>query len=120
MDPIGFGLENYDAAGAWRDRDGKFPIDSSGKLPGGASFSGSKDLKQVLKSQSALFTRNLTERMLTYALGRGIESDDRSAVDQITQRVAATGNRFSTLVTEIVNSRAFQMRKEVGGNVASR
>jgi hypothetical protein len=58
--------------------------------------------------------------MLTYALGRGIESDDRSAVDQITQRVAATGNRFSTLVTEIVNSRAFQMRKEVGGNVASR
>ena len=120
MDPIGFGLENYDAAGAWRDRDGKVPIDSSGKLPGGASFNGSKQLKQVLKSQADLFTRNLTERMLTYALGRGIESDDRSTVDQITQRLAASGYRFSTLVTEIVNSGAFQMRKEVGGNIASR
>jgi hypothetical protein len=67
-----------------------------------------------------LDTRNLTARMLTYALGRGIESDDRPTVDLITQRLAASGYRFSTLVTEIVNSRAFQMRKEVGGNIASR
>ena len=120
MDPIGFSLENYDAAGAWRERDGKFPIDSSGALPGGASFNGPKELKLVLKSQSDLFTRNLTERMLTYALGRGVESSDRSTVDQITQRLAANGYRFSTLVMEIVNSRPFQMRKEVGGNIASR
>jgi hypothetical protein len=118
MDPIGFGLENYDAAGAWRDVDGKFPIDSSGKLPGGASFGGAKELKQVLKSQADLFTRNLTERMLTYALGRGIESYDRATVDQIAGRLAANGYRFSTLVMEVVNSNAFLMRKEVGGDIA--
>ncbi len=118
MDPIGFSLENYDAAGVWRDMDGKFPVDSSGKLPGGVSFSGAKELKQVLKSQADLFTRNLTERMLTYALGRGIESYDRATVDRIAGRVAANGYRFSTLVMEIVNSNAFRMRKEVGGKIA--
>src|SRR5262249_39627698 len=130
MDPIGFGLENYDAAGAWRDREGKFPVDSSGKLPGGASFSGPKELKQVLKSQAPLFARNITEKMLTYALGRGLEGSDRPAVDQISQRLAADGYRFSTLVIEIVKSSAFQMRKglgtesnarqEIGGNIAPR
>ncbi len=120
MDPIGFGLENYDAAGRWRDRDGKFQIDSSGKLPGGAPFNGSKELKQVLKSQADLFSRNLVERMLTYALGRGIEGNDRSTVDQIMARLAASQYQFSTLVEEIVNSGPFQMRKEVGGNIASR
>jgi hypothetical protein len=118
MDPIGFGLENYDAAGAWRDKDGKFPVDSSGTLPGGASFSGAKGLKQVLKSQADLFARNLTERMLTYALGRGVESYDSATVDRIAGRLAANGYRFSTLAMEIVNSNAFQMRKEVGGDIA--
>jgi hypothetical protein len=119
MDPIGFGLENYDASGAWRDRDGKFPIDNSGNLPGGVSFTGPKELKQILKSQSDLFARNITEKMLTYALGRGIESYDRPAVDEITQRLAANGYKFSTLVMGIVNSKPFQMR-QAGGNIASR
>jgi hypothetical protein len=119
MDPIGFGLENFDASGAWRDRDGKFPIDSSGTLPGGVSFTGPKELKQVLKSQSDLFARNITEKMLTYALGRGIESYDRPVVDEITQRLAVNGYKFSTLVMGIVDSKPFQMQP-VGGNIASR
>ena len=119
MDPIGFGLENYDASGAWRDHDGKFPIDSSGNLPGGVSFTGSQGLKQILKSQSDLFARNITEKMLTYALGRGIENYDRPVVDEITQRLAANGYKFSTLVMGIVNSKPFQMR-QAGGNIASR
>jgi hypothetical protein len=121
MDPIGFGLENYDASGAWRDRDGKHAIDSSGKLPSG-SFSGPAELKQVLKSQSQLFIRNLVENMMTYALGRGVERFDRQAVDRIVEKMAANGNRFSVLVAEIVNSDAFRMRngtvlaKETGGS----
>jgi hypothetical protein len=117
MDPIGFGLENYDASGAWRDQEGKFPIDSSGTLPGGATFNGPQELKQALKSQPNLFTRNLTEKMLTYALGRGVESYDRPAVDQIQQRLAADGYKFSTLVMEIAKSKPFLMRRVDAGKV---
>ncbi|MGI8990864.1 MAG: DUF1592 domain-containing protein [Bryobacteraceae bacterium] len=122
MDPIGFGLENYDAAGAWRDHDGKFPIDSSGKLPGGGAFDGPRELKRILKSQPDLFARNLTEKMLTYALGRGMERRDEPEVERIAQRLAANGYRFSTLVTEIVNSKPFVMRDGLteGENIASR
>jgi hypothetical protein len=110
MDPIGFGLENYDASGAWRDRDGSFPIDSSGQLPGGASFQGPQELKRILRDQPDLFARNLTERMLTFALGRGLEPSDRSAVDSILGKLKADGYRSSTLVTEVVKSAPFQMR----------
>ncbi len=110
MDPIGFGLESYDAVGAWRTKDGAVPIDTSGVLPGGRSFSGAKDLKQILRSQSDAFTRNVTEKLLTFALGRGLESYDRTAVDQIRRQVAANDNRFSTLVLGVVNSQPFQMR----------
>jgi len=121
MDPIGFGLENFDAAGAWRDRDGQFPIDSSGKFPSGASFRGPEELKQVLKAQSGLFVRNVTEKLLTYALGRGVETSDRIAVNIIVQRVTADGSKFSTLVREIVHSPAFQMRgKSEGGQLAAK
>ena len=120
MDPIGFGLENFDAAGAWRDRDGQFAIDSSGKFPSGESFRGPEELKQVLKAQSGLFVRNLTEKLLTYALGRGIEVSDRSAVDDIVKRLAADGYKFPTLVNEIVKSPVFQMRgKSEGGKLAT-
>jgi hypothetical protein len=115
MDPIGFALENYDASGAWRNRDGKYPIDASGMLPSGA-FNGPAELKQVLKTQNGLFTRNLVEKMMTYALGRGVERFDRPTVDQIVQKMAANGNRFSVLVTEIVNSNAFRMRNGNGGS----
>ena len=110
MDPLGFGLENYDASGAWRTLDGKFPIDASGTLPGGKTFDGAAGLKQVLKSSSGLFTRNLTEKMMTFALGRGVENYDRPAVESIAADVAAHGYRFSRLVLDIVKSDAFQMR----------
>ena len=118
MDAIGFGLENYDAAGSWRAMDGKFEIDSSGKLPGGSEFHGPKELKQALKRQADLFARNISEKLLTYALGRGLEPHDRLTLDRITERLAQSGYRFSTLVNEIVMSEPFQMRE--GGNIAHR
>ena len=115
MDPIGFGLENYDAVGAWRTKDGEVAIDSSGKLPDGQSFSGAKGLKQILKGESEAFTRNLVEKMLTFALGRGLEVSDRSTVDEIARRVIQNDYRFSTLILEVVNSKPFQMRNGENG-----
>ena len=121
MDPIGFGLENFDAAGAWRERDGQFLIDSSGKFPSGASFRGPEELKQVLKAQSGLFVRNITEKLLTYALGRGVEVADRAVVETIVKQISEDGYKFSTLVNEIVKSPVFQMRgKSEGGKLAAR
>jgi hypothetical protein len=115
MDPIGFGLESYDAVGAWRTHDGQAQIDTSGTLPDGSSFSGARDLKKILRTRSDAFTRNLTEKLLTFALGRGLESDDEPVVAQIASRVAANEHKFSTLVVEIVNSKPFQMRAGDGG-----
>jgi hypothetical protein len=117
MDPIGFSLENYDAAGAWRSHDGKFPIDASGQLPGGKRFDGAKGLEEILKAQSNLFTRNLTEKMMTYALGRGLERYDETAVNEIARDLAAHEYRFSRLVMDIVNSQAFQMRSNEGARL---
>jgi mono/diheme cytochrome c family protein len=110
MDPIGFGLENYDAVGAWRTLDGKFPIESSGTLPDGRTFSGSKELKAILKGQSDTFVRNVTEKLLTYSLGRGLERFDRPTVDAISRHVAASNYKFSSLVLEVVKSAPFQMK----------
>jgi hypothetical protein len=112
MDPIGFGLENFDAAGAWRTKEGRFDVDSSGTLPDGRTFTGASGLRGILKSQSDLFTRNLTEKMLTFALGRGMELSDRATVDAVNRKLTAGGNRLSTLATAIVESEAFLMRKK--------
>jgi hypothetical protein len=114
MDPIGFGLESYDAVGAWRTHDGEALIDTSGVLPDGQSFQGAKDLKQVLKSQSGAFTRNVTEKLLTYALGRGLERYDQPTVDEIVAQVEANNFKFSALVMEIVESAPFQLRTPAG------
>jgi hypothetical protein len=111
MDPLGFGLENFDAVGAWRTRDGQFAIDSSGVLPGGKTFAGVDGLKQLLLSRREQFARCLAEKLLTYALGRGLENNDAAAVDQIAYTVAKDGFRFSSLVKEIVRSAPFQMRR---------
>jgi mono/diheme cytochrome c family protein len=111
MDPLGFGLENFDATGAWRTRDGKFPIDSSGTLPDGRSFRGPQELKAILKADRLAFAEGMTEKLLTYALGRGLESYDRPTVRQIASRLSAEDYRFSTLVMEIVKSLPFQMRR---------
>jgi hypothetical protein len=110
MDPLGFALENFDATGAWRDKDGKFPIDASGKLVNGIAFSGPRELKQILKTNKG-FVRCLTQKMLTYALGRGLERYDKCTVDAITAQVGKDGNHFSALVAAIVTSEPFLKRR---------
>ena len=111
MDPLGFGLENFDATGAWRTQDGKFPIDASGTLPDGRSFNGPRELRVILRDDRSSFTEGLTEKLLTYALGRGLERYDKPTVKKIASRVAAENYRFSSLVLEIVKSMPFQMRR---------
>ena len=110
MDPIGFGLENYDAVGSWRTMDGKFPIDTTGTLPGGKTFAGSKGLKEILRSRSDEFVRNVTVKLLTFALGRGLEAGDDFTVDSISRDVAVKDYKFSALVLDVVRSTPFQMR----------
>ena len=87
MDELGFGLENFDAIGRWRDKDGKLAVDSSGKLPSGDKFRGPVELAQVLKRQKVEFGRCLAEKMLVFALGRGFESYDRCAIDTIVEEL---------------------------------
>jgi len=111
MDPLGFGLENFDAIGAWRTQDGKFPIDPSGTLPDGRSFKGPQELKAILRADRDAFAAGLTEKLLTYALGRGLERYDRPTVKKITNQLAAENYRFSSLVLEIVKSLPFQMQR---------
>jgi hypothetical protein len=111
MDPLGFGLENFDAVGAWRTTDGKFPIDATGFLPDGDEFDGPEELRGVLRNQPAAFARCLTSKLLTYALGRGLERYDTRTVKQIASRLPAHDYRFSALVLEIVNSLPFQSRR---------
>jgi hypothetical protein len=112
MDPIGFGLENFDAAGGWRTKEGKYDVDSSGVLPDGRTFTGVLGLQGILKGQAALFTRNLTEKLMTFALGRGLELSDRETVDSVNRKVMANGNKLSAMVQAIVESDAFLMRKK--------
>jgi hypothetical protein len=113
MDALGFALQNFDGVGAWRTRDGSFAIDASGELPGGRKFNGAADLKSLLRGDDKQkFARCLTEKMLTYALGRGLEPFDRGAVDRIVQSLAAADYKFSALVQGIVSSDPFQKRLE--------
>jgi hypothetical protein len=111
MDALGFGLENYDAIGRWRTMDGKFPIDSSGTLPNGKSFKQPVDLVALLKEDMPEFSRALTEKVLTYALGRGLERYDRRTVDAINEKLLASEGRFQTLIHQIVHSLPFQSRR---------
>jgi hypothetical protein len=115
MDPLGFALENFDAIGRWRDRDGDAAIDPSGTLPDGRSFKDYNDLRAVLKAEPGAFTECLAEKMLTYALGRGLGRGDRKAVKTIAERVAQDEYRFSRLVLEIARSDPFQMREASRG-----
>lgn len=112
MDPLGFALENFDAIGKWRDREEGQPIDASGELPDGTKFRGAQELQQLLLlTKHDEFVHCLTERLLTYALGRGLEYYDQCAVDKITTALAENDYRFSTLVLEIVRSDPFQKRR---------
>ncbi len=114
MDPLGFALENYDGIGAWRTRDGKDPLDVSGELPTGEKFRGPEELRQLLRKKEGAVRRCLTEKLLTYALGRGMEYADKCHVDPIVAAVRKDQNRFSALVLEIVKSEPFQMRRAKG------
>jgi len=111
MDPLGFGLENYDAIGAWRDRDGDAAVDSGGELPDGRRFQGPAELREILAARQGEFRRCLTEKLLTYGLGRGLEYYDACAVERIAAASAAAGDRFSVIVAEIVKSPAFRQRE---------
>jgi hypothetical protein len=116
MDPLGFGLENFDPVGGWRDseEDHAAPIDATGVLPGGQRFSGPVQLKAILVGKEKQFRRSLVTKLLTYALGRGTESTDRDAIDEICDRVARGGDRFSSLVLGIVASDPFRKRAAPG------
>ena len=113
MDALGFGLENFDAIGGWREKDGKYSINPAGELPDGAKFSGAADLMQILAdSKKDEFLRCLSAKMLTYALGRGLDSWDRCAIREITDQLRQDDNRFHTLVMAIVLSEPFQFREQ--------
>jgi hypothetical protein len=111
MDPLGFGLENYDAIGRWRDREGRFPVDATGTLPDGQKFTTPGEMRALLVSHLPQFSRTLTEKMLTYALGRGLKPFDRRAVDSIQRALAADGYQFQTMVRQIVQSVPFRSRR---------
>jgi len=111
MDPLGFGLENFDAIGRWREKDGTFPVDASGTLPDGKTFTGPDQLKEILVANRDAFAQGMAEKMTIYALGRGLEPADRPAIRAVAQRVAQSGYRISAMVLGIVNSVPFQQRK---------
>lgn len=114
MDPLGFAMENFDAIGRWREKDEKQPIDATGELPSGKKFSGVKELQQLLLTEKQdQFIRCVAEKMLTFALGRGIEFYDRCAVDKIVEHVKKNDFRFSELVIAIVESEPFQKRRGI-------
>lgn len=110
IDPIGFGLENYDVLGRWRAEDAGKPIDAKGELPDGAKFDGPRELKKVLLRRKDDFVRHLTTKMLGYALGRGLTADDLCTVEEIVERVREGEYRSQVLVVEIVCSVPFRYR----------
>ena len=111
MDPLGFALENYDAIGQWRTEDGKLPLDVSGTLPGGRTFSGPNELKAILKDRMPAFAKSLSEMMLTYATGRGVEGYDRLVIRSLVDRMAKDEYRLQSLIQGIVKSVPFQQRR---------
>jgi hypothetical protein len=114
MDPLGFGLENYDAVGGWREKDGAFAIDAAGTLPDGRGFKGPNELAVILETDREEFVRGFAAKLLTFALGRGLERYDGPTVKTIAARSAADDYRFSSLVLEIVKSLPFKERRPEG------
>ena len=114
MDPIGFGMESYNGIGAWRLKDGDFAVDSKGELSGGQKFDGPNELRSALKSRKAVFTRALSDKLLTYAIGRGLERTDKCFVDAITESTAKQNYKFSALVLAVVNSEPFRTKRADG------
>jgi hypothetical protein len=114
IDPLGFALDNYDVLGRWRDEDAGQPIDASGELADGTKIDGPAALRQALLDRKELFVRNLTKRLLGYALGRGLTPADACAVEIIVERTAADGYKTWTLAAEIVSSEPFLLSAQAG------
>ncbi|HKD07845.1 MAG TPA: DUF1592 domain-containing protein [Bryobacteraceae bacterium] len=111
MDVLGFGLENYDAIGKWRTVDGKFPIDVGGTMPSGKSFKTAAEMRTILTDSLPQVSRCLIEKIMTYALGRGMQPYDNRTIDQINKDLAANGYAFQTLIYDVVRSLPFQSRR---------
>lgn len=121
MDPIGFGLENFDAIGAWRDRDGKEKVDSASAFADGAKFAGPVELANLLATtRKGDFYRAVAEAALTYALGRGVTPQDQPAVDAIIARLNATNGKCSALIQGVIDSVPFQMQRSAQSPAAQR
>ena len=116
MDPIGLALENFDAIGRWRIRDAAGPIDASGDLLDGTHVDGVVQLRQALLKRPDVFVGTVTEKLMTYALERGVEAPDMPTVRHIVGDMARQDYRFSSLVLGVVQSPAFQMRLKAGAN----
>ncbi|WAC19745.1 DUF1592 domain-containing protein [Luteolibacter sp. SL250] len=113
MDPIGFGLENFDAVGRWREKEGANPVNASGTLVTGQSFAGPQDLMKIISSDNRhAFHKAMAEKLLTYALGRGVDWYDRPAVESIVSKTDAGGGRFGQLIQAVVTSVPFQFRRD--------
>jgi hypothetical protein len=113
MDPIGFALENFNAVGAFRTKDGSFDIDATGEFADGTKFTGPAELKAIVLQRKEEFTRCLTEKLLIYALGRGLEYYDRPTVERIVKALSAGNYKFSVLINQIVQSDAFRKRRGI-------
>ena len=111
MDQLGFGLENFNPVGQWRTVVADAPVDNSGELPSGQKFTGPGELKALLSQRKDEFTRNVAERMMSYALGRGIEQGDWLAIRQISKAIASSGYKSQELVLGIVRSPQFNFRR---------
>ena len=110
MDPVGFAFENFDAVGRWRTKDEGGAVDSSGVLPDGTKFIGAAELQKAVLSRPEHFVSTMTEKLLIYALGRGVDYNDAPAIRKIVRDARATDYQFSSLVAGIVSSTPFQMR----------
>jgi hypothetical protein len=111
MDPLGFALDGYDAVGAWRSGSSERPLDTSGTLPNGTKVTGATDLRAILWQDRARFTNTLAEQFLLYALGRDLITADQVVIGELVARLEADNHRFSTLITGVVTSTPFIMRK---------
>jgi len=117
IDPVGFALENFDAIGAWRERDGDSRVDARGTLVDGTNINGSDDLMKVLMARSDLFMINFTQKLMTYALGRALDYRDMPAVRSVVQQAGRENYRISTLIQAVVQSPAFRQRQVAASQV---
>jgi hypothetical protein len=119
MDPLGLALDNFNPLGMWREQEEKQPIDATGRLITGEEFHDIRDLKKILREKHRVdFYRCITEKLLTYALGRGLESSDVETVDRIVERLDRDGGRFSALLMGVIESSPFQQRRNLAAPAA--